>query len=577
MDYTLKIPENQPMREQLEGAITDLLTFVHAGTIYISNNGQGSQPIIVTFILKKNCGYSGDAIEKVSKKITDCHPQFIFKFINAFRASQGFKEGFPYLIRHCTLTELVYYQPDNKVFYPLNSDEKVLMHLAKFSFEDNMEDILYYFRTASDHMKSNNSKEAGYFMSMAIWNLYCCYSWFLIGEIGEDMGRPSLQHEYKIVVRFVPYLKEILDYGTHEDKQIIDMLSTAHTYYRDNTINIAINPAVLERAKLKFELLEKELRSLFSGYKKEFKSKMKQFDKQSFSGQSILTEKMNSNYFIGHALSEVSGAIAGFLKTRAVYCFGYSRINIDEEEKNKKLFNKQLPGYHFYLLVLSSEYKENAVPSLQSLIKEKFGNKYTATILIHRVKNLRSQSHNQKYFLDKVMDNGILAYSDSQYTVYPINADAERDIEFTRNYWKNRMLGAEQFLMTAQECTEPDEVLVKNALIQQAVQLVATAQLDLFLSYHPAIYSIPYLFRLLGCIPEIKLPFSDSEPDRKLRELLSAHIDMIKHKDLNRDSIDDSNLLYTKCEDFYNEMYTLGYQELERLDNLKKQASDQEN
>mgnify|MGYP000035074980 CR=1 FL=1 len=571
MHYQLKIPESQPMREQLEGAITDLLTFVHAGSIYISNNGGSGLPIVVTFILKKNCGYSGDSLEIISKKITDCYPEFIFKFVNAFRASQGFKEGFPYLIRHCTVNELVYYQPDNKVFYSLNGDAKDLMHWAQFSFEDNMQDIVCHFKTASAQMKNNDNKEAGYFMCLAIWNLYCCYTWLLIGEIGEDMGRPSLAHEYKKVVRFVPYLREILDYDIPEDREIIDRLSNAHTYYRDNTINFDINPAVLERAKLKFELLEKEFRSLFWGYKKVFKSKMKRFGNQSFSGQSVLTEKMKSNYFIGHALSEVSETIAGFLKIRAVYCFGYARTNSNDQEKSKKLFNKHLPGYHFYLLVLSSEYKENAIPLLQYHIKEKFGNRYTATILIHRVKNLRSQNNNQKYFLNKVIENGIPAYCDSQYAIYPLNTDPQRDIEFTSNYWKNRMLGAEQFLMTAEQCTEPEEALVKNALVQQAVQLVATAQLDLFLSYHPTVYSIAYLFRLLQCIPEIKLPFSDSQLDRKLRELLSASIDMIKHKDLNVDSIEDSNMLFTKCEEFYNEMYTLGYTELKRLDDLKQQ------
>ncbi|QLC65962.1 hypothetical protein LPB248_06620 [Flavobacterium sp. LPB0248] len=571
MHYQLKIPENHPMREQLEGAITSLLTFVHAGTIYISNNGQSGLPIIVTFILKKNCGQCGDAVEKMAKKITDCYPDFIFKFINAFRASQGFKEGFPYLIRHCTIAELVYYQPDNKVFYPLDDDAKELLQWTKLDFKDKLGDTVSRFQKASADMKDNSLKEAGNSMCVALWDLYCCYSWLLIGEIGEDMGRPSLLYEYKMVVRFVPYLKEILNYDIPEDKEIIDHLSSAHTYYRDNTINIEINPSVLERAKVKFELLEKEFRSLFSDYQKEFKSKMKGFRNQSFSGQSILTEMPSSNYFIGHALSEISRAINGFMKTRAVFCFGYNTFNINEGVKTKKAFNKQFPCYHFYLLILSTEYRENALPLLQSLIKEKFENRYTATLLIHRTQNLRRQSHYQKYFLNKVMANGILAQFESPYSIYPINADENRDIEFTRNYWKNRMLACEQFLMTAEQCTEPDEALVKNALVQQAVQQVAVAQLDLFLSYHPAVYSIPYMFRLLECIPAIKLPFSDSQQDRKLIELLSANIDMIKHKDLNRESIDQSNLLYTKCEAFYNEMYTLGYTELQRLDDLKQQ------
>ncbi|OXE94962.1 hypothetical protein, partial [Flavobacterium araucananum] len=183
-------------------------------------------PIIVTIILKKNCGYSGDAVEKTSKKITDCYPDLIFRFINAFRASQGFKEGFPYLMRHCTVAELVYYQSDNKVFYPLNGDAKELLQWTKFSFDDKMEDTISHFYTASAHMKNDNNKEAGYFMCTAIWNLYGCYLWFLVGELEEDMGMPSLLYDYKTVAKFIPYLKEILDYDIPEDKEIIDQLSS---------------------------------------------------------------------------------------------------------------------------------------------------------------------------------------------------------------------------------------------------------------------------------------------------------------------------------------------------------------
>lgn len=573
MDYQLKIPESQPMREQLEKAITDLLTFVQAGTIYISNNGDGYLPIIITFILKKNCGQSGDTLEKMSKKITVSYPNFIFKFINAFRASQGFEQGFPYLIRHCTVNELVYYQPDNKLFYPLNQDVKELMQSAKFSFDDKLKDIRYNFQTTSAHFKNNNNKEAGYFMCIAFWDLYCCYSWFLIGEIGKDIGRPSLLYEYKMVVTFVPHLKEILDYDIPEDKEIINRLSTAYIYYRENTAIKEIDLAFFERAKLKFELLEKELLGLFSGYKKHFKLKMRQFRNQTFLGQSILTKKFRTNYLIEHALSEISEVITYFLKTRAVYCFGYSRINSDEDGKIRKAYSKHLPRYHFYVLVLSSEYKENAVPLLQSLIKKQFENRYTLTLLIHRVKNLSSQSNNQKYFLDKVISNGFLAYSGILHQVYPINADAQMDLEFTRNYWKNRMLVAEQFLMTAKQCTESNEALIKNALIQQSVQQISIALLDLFLGYHPSIYSIPYMFRLLECIVEVNMPFTDSEQDIKLKQLLSANIDVIKHKDLNRESIEESNLLYAKCEVFYNDMCVLGYQEFQRLDNLESQTN----
>jgi hypothetical protein len=253
-----------------------------------------------------------------------------------------------------------------------------------------------------------------------------------------------------------------------------------------------------------------------------------------------------------------------------VYCFSYTTIIADEEGKTKKPYSKQLPGYHFYLLVLNGEYKEGAVPLLHSLIKKQFENRYTVTILSHRVQYIRKQSHNQKYFLNKVIENGLLAYSDTLHLVYPINTDEKRDVDFTKNYWKNRMMAAGQFLRVAEGCTRCEEALVKNALVQQAMQQVAMAQLDLLLSYHPNIYSINYLFYLLECIPEVKLPFTDSGQDRRLKQLLAANIDMIKHKDLKSESIEESNMIYEKCHAFYNSMYALGQIELLRLDNLNE-------
>ena len=144
-----------------------------------------------------------------------------------------------------------------------------------------------------------------------------------------------------------------------------------------------------------------------------------------------------------------------------------------------------------------------------------------------------------------------------------------RDIEFTKNYWKNRMLAAESFLVTAQNGKMNQPALIINALLQQAVQQIIMALLDLFLNYHPNIYSTKYMLRLVECIPGVEPPFDNSEEDRKLRQLLSANIDMIKHKNLDTESIEDSDRLYTKCRDFYDMAIRLGQTELERLADLK--------
>lgn len=237
--------------------------------------------------------------------------------------------------------------------------------------------------------------------------------------------------------------------------------------------------------------------------------------------------------------------------------------------KRQKNYTKQLPGYHFYLLLLNGEHKENAVLLLQALIRKRFNDKYTVTILSHRLQYLRKQSHNQQYFFNTIISNGLKVYEDPKHPIYPLKIDMVRDIEFTMNYWKNRMLAAGSFLATAQNEKMNQPALITNALLQQAVQQIIMALLDLFLSYHPNIYSTKYMLRLSECVPGIEPLFDNSEEDRKLRQLLSANIDMIKHKNLDTESIEDSDRLYTKCRDFYDMAKRLGQTELELLANLK--------
>lgn len=571
MDYHLRIPESYPMREQLEKAITDLLVFVEAGTIYISNNKDDNVPTIITFILKKNCGQSGDTVLEISKKIVKSYPDFIFRFINAFRASHGFKAGLPYLIRNCTINELVYYEPDNKVFYPTNLNPKKLIKKAKLSFSGDKEATLEGFRSAVLHIKSNENFEATVEMHMAFWGLYSCYSGFLIGELGEDIEYSNLLEEYKRVTGFVPHLKSILDYDVPEDKEIIISLITAHSCKSLKTVMADVSWEVLERAKQKFELLDKELDRLFLEYTKYCKQKMNALSNLRFLGKSIFTNKIQSNYIMDLALLEISTLIAGFFSTRAIYCFGYSIINDQAGAENSKYFRKKLPRYHFYLLVLNMEHKENAVSLLQSLIHEKFEDRYKITILNHRAQYLRNQSQNQRYFFDTVTTNGLLIYNNPLHPIYSKTFGVVRDVEFSKNYWQNRILASEHFLVLVQDSNEPEVPLIINSILQQSVKQAVVGLIDLFLGYHPNKYSMSYLFSLLYYLDVMELPFDlNNEKERFLYQLLSANSDMIMHKNLNSENSEDSDLLFSKCEKFFELAEQIGNNEVKRIENLNK-------
>jgi len=367
---------------------------------------------------------------------------------------------------------------------------------------------------------------------------------------------------YDITNRYAPELRDILDIQTKEGEGILIPLQAAYNSSIKKQPIESVEKSVIEQAEAKYQHLCAELENYYYRYFAGTKAKFMELNQPLHGGASILKEKLPTNYFVGHALAEISEIIRGFVKVRAIYCFGYSVTDFD---KKQKAFSKELPSYHFYLLVLNSEHRQNIVPELQALIRKKFAGKYTVTILQHRAQYLRNQAVNQKQFINSVVRNGLEIYNNPDHPFYETPVAAERDLAFSKNYWDNRMRLAEGFL----RLVHTEQPIILNVLIQQAVQQMTVGLIDLFMGYHPNIYSTNYLLRLLECIPELPKLFTDSDEDHRLRQLLSANIDMLKHKNIGQETIEDSSKLFKKAKDFYDKILVIGNKELQRLEQIE--------
>lgn len=566
MDYLIKIPENHSQGQRLEKAITDLLHFIEAGSVYVSYNEQDEMPTIITFILKKNCSQDGDTIGETAQKLIKLYPDFVFKFINSNWGTYGFRKGKPFFIQHCTLKELVYFEPGSKVFYPHRNTSKELMKKAKRKFYKDQEAAVVAFRTVSIYTRNNRNVEAAFAMHQTLRYIYICASEFLTSEY---IGSTCLLEQYAWVIDFAPSLKNIFSKDVEGDKEILILLNTAHSCKQSIYSMATIDSSLIDTAKAKIELMQKEVCRLFWNYIKTCKQKIKELNDQTFIGESVFKTKIQTNYFIDKALFEISNLIASFFKTRAIYCFGYTTTHNQDVVVKNVNFSKQLPDYHFYFLVLNMEHKENAVSLLQSMIRDKFEGKYRVTILNHRARNLRKQNQNQKYFFDTVATNGLLVYNNPLSPVYCKTFCAVRNIECSIKYWENRILAAQQFFGLVKNYSSNDSALIKNALLHQAVEQILVGLIDLFLSYHPNKLSFNYLFSLMEYIPEVEFPFDFTiEKEKELYQLLSANIEMLKHKDMQCDNIENSKLLEEKCMEFFMDAKDATENEIKRLENL---------
>lgn len=89
----------------------------------------------------------------------------------------------------------------------------------------------------------------------------------------------------------------------------------------------------------------------------------------------------------------------------------------------------------------------------------------TVTILQHKSQHLRKQAPNQKHSINAVVANGLEVYNNPSSPFYPIPVAAGRDIEFTKNYWRDRMLFAEGFLTLVQDEYPNELPLLINAML----------------------------------------------------------------------------------------------------------------
>ncbi|RYD76914.1 MAG: hypothetical protein EOP53_13845 [Sphingobacteriales bacterium] len=150
MDYQIRIPDSIPMREQLEEVLYGLLTFIDAGSIYVSC--KTGQPAKVTTILEKDCRQNGIMLERFSEKLAKDNPDRIFRFFDESIAQQGFKKESPFLLMHCSLSELVYYKPKGKVFLSQYADIERLLKKSNKRSADYFNTATRQFETYQTHI-----------------------------------------------------------------------------------------------------------------------------------------------------------------------------------------------------------------------------------------------------------------------------------------------------------------------------------------------------------------------------------------------------------------------------------------
>jgi len=553
MDYPVKIPQSYSNTERLEEAVRSIVGFLHTDAMYVSLIGENEQGKIFICTIVTD-GYYQELEEFQSSKVVESHPDFIFKFFSADWANHAFKKGLPLFVEHCHVGKLVYAQPETKVFYPTRIKPKPFVKRIEFRFREMMWATDACMKNYKDLNRSERTLEAAFCLHQAFR-----YLLMSVSELHGDafIGSNSLYEQYQWVINFVPQIKQVLDYETEQGLKIIETLDAAYysVYFKELGI---VEKQHVDKA---FETVE----ALSSFFGKQLKHKLKGYVSHlsaslaiPFIGLRILQDKLCGNYKIEAALSQISDIIYGYIHTRSIFCFGYCLL--DSPKRAQKHYRD--PGFHFYIVVFSLEHKDNAASAIEAKVRDLLNGKHKVTILLHRKQSLRKKRDNDRWFLNKLITNGLQIGSSLEIEERIIT----RDVQESVCYWYDRQLAADSFLASAAILSNDAEALVKNSLLHQGVVNLSLGLIELYLSYRPNRINIGHLFSLLEYILEKDFAADfKSKEDSSLYVLLAANPDMARYKDLKQYSIIDSNRLETICRGFYESAMILASEQIEKL------------
>ena len=247
-----------------------------------------------------------------------------------------------------------------------------------------------------------------------------------------------------------------------------------------------------------------------------------------------------------------------------VYVFGYRQQSIMKRNFLAADMSGDISRHHYYLLVFSKELVPNGGTTLANAIAVASDHSITATVLVHKVKDLATKQGGQQWFFDQVLGNGQRLCVDTAGAPYLFHKVTPRNFAAVTAYWHKCVAVAQLTVQATIDVEQLDVELCKIALLHTAVIQIALGLIRVFLGYSPNSYSLPFLLQLCGYFTDLpsQVFHQDTSLQSKRYKMLCATPTMLNHwTKLNADARDYLGIL-DACQLFLEESKVLVENEL---------------
>lgn len=542
----------------------------HLEQVYFSETTREIQ--IITFLMKEDFQIVSRKYSEKIDEIMEGYPKIKYRIYGYSYAKKELEKANLYFIKNCKLGKLLY---DRANLPSLEShgenDIEVLLKKATVSFKEEIERIHSFTEGIIFYRKRKEWSGAAFLIHQKIEWLYRCLETFA-------MGKPLICHKIKNHLAYAhPFIYgagPIINSKKRVELQFLEILDKAYTESRyQSAFDITIKEIRVLHEKA--DLMEDQVKEIFKFLLDDCYMLLAKEKEHSLCESSKVEEiiAFNEEENDREILKKI---ILRELNAAKIISFG-KRTGFQERQSLAGM--SEMHSYkHYDLLVITANSTGTYPIKISQQIAESTEEKIAATLVITSINKVKQALQNRNVFFNRALEEGVQIYSDSNLTFEfpsPTISPAEQ-LEIIQRDFFYRHHRATCFLAAAGEVAGDDDA-TEISLQYQALQQICLGSIYVMLELRPDCLKLEYLLELCSNFsnaPNDCFPRRSKEDQRLFKKLITS-LNEVRFRTSDRRSLVDVDILFSRSENFLNEMKLISKKRIEEI-KVKLKQQDHE-
>jgi len=449
------------------------------------------------------------------------YPEYRFRMFYTQEVKHALRYGSMVFYTICRQEKLVYQSECHHTELSTDLCAKSILKKAKRNFKKEWKKVTDFREGFNFYLKQENYPFAAFMLHQVIELSYRAAELLVIGKVKISH---SVRNHQKLMQQYVPEFGVLFNEADEYEMTLLTLLDDSYRSVRyQDTYTIDLEQ--LSSISLKADLMEKQIGLLYELIVTQFMADVK--GKEALVAKEVLA--IEPVAVVENTLSVIVSKICKLVPVNRIYQLGYTKHTvvrngnyITEEHSEQQ--------QHFDLLIILNSPCTPEGFNVQSLINQDDDIPASVLLLMHGVNSVEEALEDSNRFFHEVLSAGLLVYSESEISDWPKLSEYDEANDQLRRQmtWFHRRNRAKALIAAAANTIEDESGIVLALFLNQALEQICLAFIEVNIGYKPNQVSLKHLFAICRLInPVIDEVFPTSGNDDK--EIFSVLLGVKKY------------------------------------------------